>query len=266
MGAGTAEGWIGHHLGYPLAGQGLAHITASDVLLEPGEDLLERRQAVTEQRRIGHTTGIERAEADAGGVVEAAMQLQAGDHVAQLAVFVGLSGLELLTAGHGDRRLESLVKAGEIAQIRWRGDGDLAAQFFGVGRHRAQGDQALIACWGGLEILQQQAGQQEVPQMVGGHAELIALGTPFRFFEQGLVDRGIDHQRRQGPIKAAEHLHKRLHRLEIGEVQRQDDRFRRTAQTHLHQGPLGFGAIPTRHHHGPALIDQGLGGPEAHAR
>ena len=97
--------------------------------------------------------------------------------------------------------------------------------------------------------------------MVGGHAELIALGTPFRFFEQRLVDRGIDHQRRERPIEASEQLHKCLHRLEIGKVQRQDDRFSRTAQTQLNQGPLGFGAIAAGHHHGPALIDQGLGGP-----
>jgi hypothetical protein len=46
MGSRTAERWIGNDLSNTLAGQGLADITTSDVLLEPREDLLESRETV----------------------------------------------------------------------------------------------------------------------------------------------------------------------------------------------------------------------------
>ena len=56
------------------------------------------------------------------------MQLLGGDHVAELAVFVGLAGLESLTTGHGDGVFEPGFKAGEVPQIRRCRDRDLAPQ------------------------------------------------------------------------------------------------------------------------------------------
>ena len=102
--------------------------------------------------------------------------------------------------------------------------------------------------------------------MVGGHAELKALGTPFRLFEQRLVDRSIDHQRCEGAVEATEALNKRLDRLEIREIKRQDDRLWGMTQTHLLEGALRFGLIAAGHHHGPALVNQGFGGPQTDAR
>ena len=64
--AGGGKFRISHHLGHSLARQRLAHVAAGDVLLEPGEDLLERLGRVAKQGRVGHAAGVERAEHDPG--------------------------------------------------------------------------------------------------------------------------------------------------------------------------------------------------------
>ena len=129
---GFGEVGIGHHISHPFSGQGLGDIAAGDVFLEPGEDRLEGLGGVAEQRGIRHTAGVERGEGDPRVPVQTAMQLLSGDHVAELAVFVGLAGLERLATGHGDGIFEPSLKPREVPQICRCRDRNLAPQFLGV--------------------------------------------------------------------------------------------------------------------------------------
>jgi hypothetical protein len=89
--AGLRELGVGHHLGQSVTGQFLRDVALGDVLLKPGEDHLEGARRVAKQRRVGHAARVQRVEHDARALVVAAMQLAAGDHVAQLAVLVRLA-------------------------------------------------------------------------------------------------------------------------------------------------------------------------------
>ena len=50
---------VGHHLGQALTGQGLTHVTAGNVLLEPGKNCLKGRRRIAKQGGIGHAARIE---------------------------------------------------------------------------------------------------------------------------------------------------------------------------------------------------------------
>ena len=141
MHAGLREGGVVHHLRDALAGEFLRHVAFGDVLLEPGKNRLEGLRRVAEQGRVGHTAGVQRVEHDAGFGVIAAVQLAADDHVAKLAVFVGLAGFEGLAVDHRDRVPKTRLQTLQVAQVGRRGDGHFATEFLGVRGDRAQSDE-----------------------------------------------------------------------------------------------------------------------------
>ena len=174
----NGKGRVGHHLGQALTGQGLAHVTAGDVLLEPGKNCLKGPRRIAKQGRIGHAARIEGTEHNAGGPMQAPVQLLGGDHVAEFAVLVGLAGLKGLATGHGDWRLETGLEAGQIAQVGWGRDWNLAAQLLGIGGDGAHDHHPRRGVGRAFEILEQQLDQQEMAQMVGGHGDFITLRRP----------------------------------------------------------------------------------------
>ena len=107
--------------------------------------------------------------------MQAPMQFLSGDHVAQLAVLIGLTRLEGLAIGHAHRRQETGTKTSQIAQIGRRRDGDLAPELFGIGGDRSQDHQTPGGMVGALQVGQQTLNQQKMPQMVGGHRDFVAL-------------------------------------------------------------------------------------------
>lgn len=129
---------VGDDLGHTVSGEGLADIAFGDVFLEPGEDALEGLGGVAEERGVGDAAGVEGAEDDAGGRVEAGVELAAHHHEGEFAVFIGFAGLEGLGVDHGDGGLEAGFEALHVAQVGGGGDGDFAAEFFGIGGDGAE--------------------------------------------------------------------------------------------------------------------------------
>lgn len=159
---GNPKAFIGDHLGDPFPGHFLGDIAAGDVLLEPGENDLEGVEVVAEEGGFGDATGVEGVKDDAGFLVVAAVQFPHGEHIAQFAVFVGFARFEDFAVGHGDRGFKSSFKAFEVSQVGGGGDGDFAAEFFGVGGDGAEDDEATIAVGGFFEVIQHEVAQQEV--------------------------------------------------------------------------------------------------------
>lgn len=72
-------------------------------------------------------------------------------------------------------------------------------------------DNTLEAVFRGfLDIFQEQVCQQEVPQVVGGHAELVAVGCVAGLLGGGEVHRSVADQHVQPPAAAAEVLQQGL--------------------------------------------------------
>ena len=213
---------IGHHLGQALTGQGLAYVAAGDVLLEPGENCLKGPRRIAEQGGIGDAARIEGTEHNAGVPMQTPVQLLGGNHVAELAVLVSLTGLKSLAIGHGDWRLEAGLEAGEIAQVGRGRDWNLAAQLLGIGGDRAHDHHPPRGVGRAFEILKQQLDQQEMAQMVGGHRDFIALRRPFGLLQARLVDGGINHQGIEGQAQGSHQgFHPHAHALKIAQVDAQ---------------------------------------------
>ena len=136
---------------------------------------------MAEQGGVRHTARIEGGEDHACLLMEAAVEFGDGDHVAEFAVLVGLARLEGFAVGHGDGRPEALGKPIQIAQVRRCGNGDLAAQLLGIGGHRAQDHQPFLHATAAFaaavprQLVQQQPDEQEMAQVVGGHAQFVTL-------------------------------------------------------------------------------------------
>ena len=197
--------------------------------------------------------------------MEAAMQLLGGDHVAELAVLVGLAGLEGLGVGHGDRRLEAGSEARKIAQVSGGGNGDFAAQFLGVGGHRAEDHQPAGGMTGALEIVEQEVNQQEMAEVVGGHRDLVALGGALGVLEPRQVDRRVHHQGIQGPTGGMESIHQQADALEIAQIHLQMSH-PVSGDGEGRLGPASLVGVAAGHHHMPAAVHQGLGGKQADPR
>lgn len=133
---------------------------------------------------------------------ESGVQFAVHHHGAQLAVFIGLDRFERLAVNHGNRGLEPVLEALKIAQIRRGRDGHLAAKFFGIGGDGAKGDQARRR--GLLQIVQHQVGQQEMPQIVRGHADFKTFGRAQGGFQSWPLRAGVmlgGHRSRLAPRK-----------------------------------------------------------------
>ena len=186
------------------------------------------------------------------------MQLLGGDHVAELAVLVGLAGLEGLGVGHGDRRLEAGGEARQIAQVSGGGDGDLAAQFLGVGRHRAEDHQPAGGMAGALEIVEQEVNQQEMAEVVRGHRDLVALGRALGLLQPWQVDRRVHHQGIQGPAGGMKSIHQLADAPKITQIHLQMGH-PLSGDGEGRLGPASLVGVAAGHHHMPAAVHQGLG-------
>ena len=275
MHARGAERFAAHHLRQPLPGEGLADVAAGDVFLEPGKGGLEGLEAVAKQRRIRHAAGIEGAEDDSGGGVVAPMELRDRDHVAELAVLIGLAGFEGPAVGHGNGIAKPGGKATQVTEVGWRRDGDFAAQLLGVGGNGANHNQALLhlvlrlllpgrrgattaAATGIGQFVQQQLDQQEVAQVVGGHGQLVALGRKQGLPQGGHVDGGVAHQRVQRSATAVDGSGKGPHAPQVREV-KGNNRQVPAIHLQLRDGAIGTGRVTHGHHHVPAALHQGGG-------
>ncbi len=92
------KGRAGRHLG--------------DVLLEQGEERLEKAVVLAEQPGLRNAARVQRRERDARALVEAAVHLAHGQHVAHLAVLVRLRARVCMASPHtGSRSGRSALRA-----------------------------------------------------------------------------------------------------------------------------------------------------------
>ena len=195
------------------------------------------------------------------------------DHVAELAVFVGLAGFEGLAVGHGNGSAKAGGKATQVTEVGWRRDRDFAAQLLGVGGNGANHNQALLhlmlhlllpGCSSATtsattaaagQFVQQQLDQQEVAQVVGGHGQLVALGREAGLPQGGHVDGGVAHQRVQRSATAVDGSGKGPHAPQVREVNG-NNRQVPAIQLQLRDGAIGPGGVTHGHHHVPAALHQ----------
>ena len=187
----------------------------------------------------------------------ATVKFAADDHVAELAVLVGLARLEAAGVDHRDRRLEAAGEALEFAEVRGSRDRDAPGELGRVRRDRAERHQPAHRKARLSQVVQHQVGEQEVPEMVGGHADLVALARAHRLVELRQVDRRVADQRLQrvgAPAVALDEAAHAVERTEV-EVHRRDpgrvdaepaDRVARLAE------------VAAGHHDVPAARRQGL--------
>lgn len=113
--------------------------------------------------------------------------------------------------------------AGQARQVPEVGLGrHIARERVGVARDRADDDAARLLVGRGLEVLQQQVGQQEVAQVVGADRQLKAVGRVRGLLGRGLVDGGIADERVQAAARGLEGGGKLADRLQGGQVQVHD--------------------------------------------
>ena len=187
------------------------------------------------------------------------MELLGRDHVAQLAVLVGLAGLEGLVVRHGNRILEAGLEPRQIAEISRRRNGNLAAELLGIRCHGAEDDHTAGGVLRTLQGVQKQLDQEEMTEMVGGHGHLVTLRGTLRLLEAGLVDSGVADQ----GIDAVKRIDRTLDAVEIAEI-------------HLHVAEPLLGDLkrigrsgstlgrPVRGHHSPSLGHQSLHRVQTH--
>mmetsp|Transcript_36283 Transcript_36283/g.80754 ORF Transcript_36283/g.80754 Transcript_36283/m.80754 type:complete len:422 (+) Transcript_36283:895-2160(+) len=183
---------IAAHRGQALTSLLHAHIASGDVLLEGREQLLEGRVVVAEQGRLGDAAGVHGVEHDVLALVEAAVHLKDGQHVAGLGILVRLGSVEGAVVNHGNAvlNLEASKQALAVAEVGlW---GDLAGQLCGVVGDGADNDHAGLGLGLAAVLLnrvQQQVEHEEVCQVDDTHALLKAI-----LGDDGLRAHAVDSQ------------------------------------------------------------------------
>ena len=263
MDARRFEPRVRHDLRGAFARQWLADIALGDVLLKPGEDGAEGGRRVAEQRCVGDAAGVKRVEDDAGFGVETAVKFEIHDHARQFAVLVSLAGLEGLAVDHRHRRAKAGFETGEVAEVGRRRDGDLAAEFLRIGGHRAQRDQARRRGFG--EVGDQQVGQQEMPEIIGGDADFKAVGRAQRCDLARQIDGGVEQQRVERAPQLPERVDEGPHAGEAGQVDG-EERAGRLRDAGFGCRRFGLGQVAARHDDVPAPVGKRLCAPQPDAR
>lgn len=114
------------------------------------------------------------------------------------------AGLREGGVDHRDRVAKSRLQALRVAQVGGRGDGHFAAEFLGVRSDRTQGDEPHRRLVRAFQVVEQQLAEQEVPEVVGGHADLDTLGRAHGLFQTRQVDGGVVDEGVQRPAERVE--------------------------------------------------------------
>ena len=104
-----------------------------------------------------------------------------------------------------------------------------------------------------------------MPQVVGGHGELIALGGAFRLLQPGLVDGRIDHQGIEAESQRIDQgLNAHPNTVEVPEIHADVVEFLARDAQGVSGGSCPDGIAVGRHHR-PTPISQGFHGIESHS-
>lgn len=190
------------------------------------------------------------------------MEFAAHHHQGEFAVFIGFAGLEGLGVDHGDGGFEASFEALHIAQVSGGGDGDFAAEFFRIGGDCAQRYQTGGFCL--LKSGEEEIGEQEVAEIVGGDRNFIALGGAHGGFEAGEIDGGIEDEGIERAAGLVEGGGEAAHAFEIGEIEVEEG-VACCGDAGFGGGGFGLGKIAAGHDDVPSARCQRLGGPEADA-
>nr|ACR38476.1 unknown [Zea mays] len=261
------EAGVADHLRQPLAGLRLRHEALGDELLERREEQAEQRDVLAEQPRGGDAPRVERRERDARLLVVPPVQLLHGEHVADLAVLVRLGAVEALGAVDHGRAVLAAQPRREAAEVAQPGLGrDVPGQRVGVAGDGAEDDEAAGRVVGLLHVVQEQARQEEVAQVVDADAHLVSVRRERRRPCRGPVDGGVADERVERHAGAPEAVHELPHAVEGGQVQVHDG-----VAAVRHAGALGrlgrLEEVAAGHHHVPlAGLRQRLGRRQAQPR
>mmetsp|Transcript_27302 Transcript_27302/g.51104 ORF Transcript_27302/g.51104 Transcript_27302/m.51104 type:complete len:430 (-) Transcript_27302:181-1470(-) len=212
---------IGHAGCETTASLLLADIGLGHRLVESREEALEERVVLAEEARFSNAARVKRGEDNAGLLVIAPVQLLHEHHVAHLAVLVSLGAIEVLPIKHGDGCLHPLLQALHVANVRQGRDHATELRAVHRGRDGAQDHATGWLHGAALQVLKQELAKQEVAQVVGCEAHLIALRGIARpapreepwqentlLVSVGVVHRRVADQGVQGPVEGLEGLRK----------------------------------------------------------
>uniref|UniRef100_J3N3R4 Uncharacterized protein n=1 Tax=Oryza brachyantha TaxID=4533 RepID=J3N3R4_ORYBR len=120
--AGLGEAGVADDLGEALAGLLLGDVALGDVLLEGREEEAEERDVLAEEAGGGDAARVEGGEGHAGGLVVPPVELLHRQHVAHLAVLVGLGAVELAAVDHRRRAhaVQPRRQPPQVPQVRLR--------------------------------------------------------------------------------------------------------------------------------------------------
>lgn len=148
---------IAHNLSQSLSRFFLRHIAFGDELLEWREKQPEQRNVLPEQPRGGDAAGVQGGEGDAGFLVVTTVELLHCEHVADLAVLVGLGAVKVSPVDHGGgvQPVQAALHPSQVPQIRL--GRYIPSQRIGVPCDRAHDDKPLGWIIGLNHVIKQQS-------------------------------------------------------------------------------------------------------------